>query len=66
VWLDGAKGDNVNQEYDGTGYYGLVRELQRRAVIALRGPDVRWVGAESGYGRETEWSVVGAALPIAR
>ncbi len=22
------------------------------------GPDVRWVGTESGYGRETEWSVV--------
>ena len=22
------------------------------------GPDIRWVGTESGYGRETEWSVV--------
>jgi len=22
------------------------------------GPDVRWVGTESGYGREAEWSVV--------
>lgn len=22
------------------------------------GPDVRWVGTETGYGRETEWSVV--------
>lgn len=22
------------------------------------GPDVRWVGTESGYGRETEWSVM--------
>ena len=22
------------------------------------GPDVRWVGTESGYGRETEWSVL--------
>jgi len=26
------------------------------------GPDVRWVGTESGYGRETEWSVVPYAL----
>jgi alpha-L-fucosidase len=25
------------------------------------GPDVRWVGTESGYGRETEWSVVPAS-----
>ena len=24
----------------------------------MMGPDVRWVGTESGYGRETEWSVV--------
>jgi alpha-L-fucosidase len=22
------------------------------------GPDVRWIGTESGYGRETEWSVI--------
>ena len=22
------------------------------------GPDVRWVGTETGYGRESEWSVV--------
>ena len=26
------------------------------------GPDVRWVGTESGYGRETEWSVVPANI----
>jgi alpha-L-fucosidase len=63
VWFDGAKGDNVNQEYDWERYYSVVRELQPRAVIAVRGPDVRWVGTESGYGRETEWSVVGAPLP---
>jgi alpha-L-fucosidase len=32
--------------------------LQPNAVIAIMGPDVRWVGTESGYGRETEWSVL--------
>jgi alpha-L-fucosidase len=32
--------------------------LQPAAVIAIMGPDVRWVGTESGFGRETEWSVV--------
>jgi alpha-L-fucosidase len=36
----------------------VVRELQPDAVIAIMGPDVRWVGTESGYGRETEWSVL--------
>ncbi|MCX6286397.1 MAG: alpha-L-fucosidase [Bacteroidetes bacterium] len=61
VWFDGACGEGPNgkkQEYDWIGYYGLVRRLQPQAVIAIMGPDVRWVGTESGYGRETEWSVV--------
>jgi len=44
--------------YDWIAYYKLVRKLQPKAVIAVMGPDVRWVGTESGYGRETEWSVV--------
>lgn len=61
VWFDGACGEGPNgkkQVYDWPSYYALVRELQPRAVIAIRGPDVRWVGTESGYGRETEWSVI--------
>ena len=61
VWFDGACGEGPNgkrQEYDWQSYYRLIRGLQPRAVIAIMGPDVRWVGTESGYGRETEWSVV--------
>lgn len=61
VWFDGACGEGPNgkrQVYDWEGYYRLIRELQPNAVIAVMGPDVRWVGTESGYGRETEWSVV--------
>jgi alpha-L-fucosidase len=61
VWFDGANGEGPNgkkQVYDWTSYYSLIRELQPNAVIAVMGPDVRWVGTESGYGRETEWSVV--------
>ncbi len=61
VWFDGACGEGPNgkrQEYDWKSYYKLIRELQPQAVIAIMGPDVRWVGTESGYGRETEWSVV--------
>lgn len=64
VWFDGACGEGPNgkrQEYDWPGYYQLIRELQPEAVIAIMGPDVRWVGTESGYGRETEWSVLPAA-----
>jgi len=61
VWFDGACGEGPNgrvQVYDFTRWYSLIRELQPEAVIAVMGPDVRWVGTESGRGRATEWSVV--------
>ncbi|RYZ45059.1 MAG: alpha-L-fucosidase, partial [Chitinophagaceae bacterium] len=63
VWFDGANGEGPNgkkQVYDFERYYKLIRKLQSQAVIAVMGPDVRWVGTESGYGREQEWSVVPA------
>ncbi len=65
VWFDGANGEGPNgktQIYDWEAYYSHIRELQPEAVIAIMGPDVRWVGTETGYGRETEWSVVPADL----
>lgn len=61
VWFDGACGEGPNgkkQVYDWQSYYKLIRKLQPNAVIAVSGPDVRWVGTESGYGRQTEWSVL--------
>lgn len=61
VWFDGANGEGPNgkkQVYDFGAYYQHIRKLQPGAVISVMGPDVRWVGTESGYGRETEWSVV--------
>ena len=61
VWFDGANGEGPNgkkQIYDWPSYYKVIRELAPQAVIAIMGPDVRWVGTESGYGRETEWSVL--------
>lgn len=63
VWFDGANGEGPNgkkQVYDFERWYKLIRKLQPSATIAIMGPDVRWVGTESGYGRETEWSVVPA------
>lgn len=63
VWFDGVNGEGPNgkkQVYDFDRWYRLIRKLQPPAVIAIMGPDVRWVGTESGYGRETEWSVVPA------
>ncbi len=63
VWFDGANGEGPNgkkQIYDFERWYKHIRKLQPQATIAIMGPDVRWVGTESGYGRETEWSVVPA------
>ncbi|HUC80719.1 MAG TPA: alpha-L-fucosidase [Flavisolibacter sp.] len=63
VWFDGANGEGPNgkkQVYDFERYYKHIRKLQPDAVIAVMGPDVRWVGTETGYGREQEWSVVPA------
>lgn len=61
VWFDGANGEGPNgkkQVYDFERWYAHIRKLQPQAVIAVSGPDVRWVGTESGHGREEEWSVV--------
>ena len=63
VWFDGANGEGPNgkkQVYDFNRWYSHIRKLQPSATIAIMGPDVRWVGTESGYGREMEWNVVPA------
>lgn len=59
VWFDGANGEGPNgkkQEYDWTAILSTIRRLHPRAVTAIMGDDVRWVGNERGLGRETEWS----------
>lgn len=64
VWFDGANGEGPNgkkQVYDWDLYYNTIHKLQPDAVVAIVGEDVRWVGTESGYGRETEWSVTALA-----
>ncbi|MCS2987469.1 alpha-L-fucosidase [Bacteroides fragilis] len=55
VWFDGANGEGP-KEYDWTAILSTIRRLQPRAVTAIMGDDVRWVGNERGLGRETEWS----------
>lgn len=69
VWHDGANGGdgwyggaNEKRTIEKETYYGweetwaFVRELQPEAVIFSDvGPDIRWVGNESGTGGETTW-----------
>ncbi|HDZ41173.1 MAG TPA: alpha-1,3/4-fucosidase [Bacteroidetes bacterium] len=64
VWFDGANGEGPNgkvQVYDWESYYRLIERYQPGAVTAIMGEDIRWVGTETGYGRETEWSVTALA-----
>src|ERR1039457_3902904 len=64
VWFDGANPDrSVQETYDYAAWYDLIRKLQPNAVIACKGPDVRWVGNENGVGRTTEWSVIPLPQP---
>ena len=65
VWFDGANGEGPNgkkQVYDWEAILKTIRSLQPKAVTAIMGDDVRWVGNEGGLGRETEWSVT-ALIP---
>jgi alpha-L-fucosidase len=72
VWFDGANGgdgfyggaketrriDNKTY-YDWPNTHTIVRELQPGAVIfSDAGPDVRWVGNESGMGSLTNWCLL--------
>jgi alpha-L-fucosidase len=66
IWLDGTNGDPADgkhQDYDWDRYYSLIKHYQPNAVIAVMGPDIRWIGNERGLGNETEWSFQSAQLP---
>ncbi|NUR05976.1 MAG: alpha-L-fucosidase [Nocardioidaceae bacterium] len=58
-WFDGANPEpGVDETYDEQAWFDLIRKVQPDATIAVGGPDVRWVGNESGSARESEWSVL--------
>lgn len=60
VWFDGGIAPHYpkKQVYDWHAYYRIVRKLQPDALIAIMGPDIRWVGTESGTGRKSAWDVI--------
>jgi alpha-L-fucosidase len=55
VWFDNAGSEN--QDYDWSGFYELIYRLQPNALIAVQGPDIRWVGNEDGIAPIGETSV---------
>jgi alpha-L-fucosidase len=62
VWFDGANGEGPNgkrQEYDWPRIHAAVRRLQPKAVMfSDSGPDVRWIGNETGEAGATCWGMV--------
>jgi alpha-L-fucosidase len=72
VWFDGANGGDgyyggarEMRKIDNKTYYNwpvtheIVRKLQPAAVMfSDAGPDIRWVGNESGMGSQTNWSLL--------
>ncbi|MBW7932473.1 MAG: alpha-L-fucosidase [Gemmatimonadaceae bacterium] len=69
VWFDGANGEGPNgrkQIYDWPRIWGVVRRLQPNAVMfSDAGPDVRWIGNETGSAGDPNWSVVNPAIVTA-
>ena len=66
IWLDATNGetaDGKHQDYDWDRYYTLIKHFQPNALIAVMGPDIRWIGNERGLGNETEWCFQPAQLP---
>ncbi|MEQ9287343.1 MAG: alpha-L-fucosidase [Cyclobacteriaceae bacterium] len=59
VWFDGANPKpGTSQTYDRDAWNDLIGKLQPDALIAIKGPDVRWCGNEAGHTRANEWSVL--------
>ncbi len=59
VWFDGAHPKRKGgQQYTYDHWYELIRTLAPQAMIAIKGPDVRWCGNERGRTRHSEWSPV--------
>ncbi len=66
VWFDGANRptpDGRRQAYDWPRIWGTVRRLQPNAVMfSDAGPDIRWIGNESGSAGDPNWSTVNPAI----
>lgn len=65
LWWDGANGEGPNgkkQVYDWKRFEQTVRQLSPNTVVFSDiGPDVRWVGNESGIAGKTNWNTLDTA-----
>lgn len=59
IWLDGFLGWNNNlsfEDFNLRNFVALAKQNQPNSIMAIMGPDVRWVGNEDGLGSDTDWS----------
>lgn len=65
LWWDGANGEGPNgkkQVYDWHRFESTVRQLSPKTVVFSDiGPDIRWVGNESGFAGKTNWNYLDTA-----
>lgn len=65
LWWDGANGEGPNgkrQVYDWHRFERTVREISPNTVVFSDiGPDIRWVGNESGVAGKTNWNTLDTA-----
>ncbi|KAJ8494232.1 hypothetical protein OPV22_015953 [Ensete ventricosum] len=60
IWFDGAKGEKAKKmNYYFQNWFETVKQLQSSInIFSDAGPDIRWVGDESGSAGSTCWSTV--------
>lgn len=65
MWWDGANGEGPNgkkQVYDFRAFENTIRSIAPNAIVFSDiGPDIRWVGNESGYLNATNWNLLDTA-----
>ncbi|XP_073011695.1 alpha-L-fucosidase 1-like [Typha latifolia] len=64
IWFDGAKGKNAtNMTYYFQDWFQTVKQLQGSInIFSDAGPDIRWVGDESGFAGPTCWSSINRTM----
>ena len=57
AWLDGANDGTKPMKYDFDGFFRTIKQSAPNALIfSDAGPDIRWIGNESGIAGQTNWS----------
>lgn len=66
-WFDGARASDAEVEegfeYAWNDVFKLINDRYPKCALGNQGIDIRWVGNEAGYVRDSEWSVILTGTP---